>query len=240
MNCRRACCACLRTSCGSVSSCSRNRLVLRDLTAIRDRVHPSTRPAERAATGSSSRRAVGRWSWSPGVCRRAPAPRRRLRPSSSSASTISRTKTSCRRGTAGLDPGRVPPHVLQWIAGAGASVPVSSDQIRLDDGSPCFLRRRLPTRRSRNQTPVANLGARASRPQRAEGPRIDQAGGTPALPGRAAPGNSASGSRQPGDGQFFVVLSKTSRVSGPWASSASRRRTPRNRGPVSAAGTVRF
>ena len=27
-----------------------------------------------------------------------------------------------------------------------------------------------PTRRSRNQTPVADLGARASRPQRTEGP----------------------------------------------------------------------
>ena len=38
------------------------------------------------------------------------------------------------------------------------------------------------------------------------------AGGTPALPGCANPGNPASGSRKPGGGEFFVVLSKTSRV----------------------------
>ncbi len=47
----------------------------------------SSRPTERAATGSSSGRAVERWSWSPGVCRRATALHHRLRPSSSSAST---------------------------------------------------------------------------------------------------------------------------------------------------------
>ena len=41
---------------------------------------------------------------------------------------------------------------------------------------------------------------------------IVHAGGTPALPGRANPGNPASGSRQPGVGQYLVVLSKTLRV----------------------------
>ena len=44
------------------------------------------------------------------------------------------------------------------------------------------------------------------------------AGGTPGarrdtpIPGRAVPGNPASGSRTPGGGQFIVALSKTSRV----------------------------
>ena len=50
----------------------------------------SSRPTEWAATGSSSGRAVERWSWSPGVCHRATALHHRLRPSSSSASTIFR------------------------------------------------------------------------------------------------------------------------------------------------------
>ena len=38
------------------------------------------------------------------------------------------------------------------------------------------------------------------------------AGETPALSGRTNPGNPASGSRQPGGGKIFVVLSKISRV----------------------------
>ena len=57
----------------------------------------SFRPTERVTTGSSSRRAVERWSWkleSRRLPRRATALHHRLRPSSSSASTISRTKTS--------------------------------------------------------------------------------------------------------------------------------------------------
>ena len=47
-------------------------------------------------------------------------------------------------------------------------------------------------------------------------PTPEPAGGTPVsqrdtpIPGRAASGNPASGSRQPGGGRFFVVLSKTS------------------------------
>ena len=44
-----------------------------------------------------------------------------------------------RRGTAGLDPGRVPLHVLQWIAGAGASVPAlgAPDAMRLPARKRC-------------------------------------------------------------------------------------------------------
>ena len=49
-------------------------------------------------------------------------------------------------------------------------------------------------------------------------PTPEPTGGTPVsqrdtpIPGRAASGNPASGSRQPGGGRFFVVLSKTSWV----------------------------
>ena len=57
------------------------------------RVSSSRPPAGREKIGWSSRRAGGRWSWRPGARRRTPV-RRRSRGSYSSASTISRTKTS--------------------------------------------------------------------------------------------------------------------------------------------------
>ena len=59
-----------------------------------------------------------------------------------------------------------------------------------------------------SRKPVYGQGSRCPK-----SPRLRRvAGGTPALPGRAAPGNPVSGSRKPGGGQFFVVLSKTSWV----------------------------
>ena len=100
----------------------------------------SSRPTERAATGSSSRRAVERWSWSPGVC---PAEPRRC--TTAFGPRLHRPRRSPgrrradRRGMSGLDPGRVPPHVLPWVAGAGASVPTlgSPDAMRLPARKRC-------------------------------------------------------------------------------------------------------
>ena len=63
----------------------------------------------------------------------------------------------------------------------------------------CGAARTPPTRRSRNQASVASLGTRASRPP---------AKGRAPRPRRLR----ESGIRESGGGEFFVVLSKTSRV----------------------------